>query len=497
MAFKGLSLGLVPKNANQDIVGIDLSEERLKIVHVHATQLRREVAGLASHEVRGLSEEDVAALIKKTLAGFGLGANARAFLTIPLNYIITRTIEIPSRDPAEIREIVNLQASRHTPYSRSEIIIDLMNLGTVRDSYTKVLLVIVPKDVVVRQIRILETVPLRLEKVFFAPEGVCQACSKILGDADEAVTGIVHMDETFTMFQVVQRGRILFIRGISIGAGQLLDEKDIYADRFVEELEKSLESYIGDELGPMPSKLILTGVLSDTSDLDDLFTETLHIPLKKQAYYNYFAISAPARQTAQSARRVSFFDVIASTLLFDRMKVDLTSDERKLKLQLEQRGRQMVVTGVLTMLVLSLLFAVCLSKIYFRGAYLTKLTARYRPALEEAKSLELAYAKTQAVKDHLATRGRSIGALTELYDTLPRDVRLADIKYEEGQKFSVKGTSSTMASVFAFVTNLERSNQFKSVKTKYVNSRNENGADVADFEITAQIEKPAAAGPSR
>jgi hypothetical protein len=45
-----------------------------------------------------------------------------------------------------------------------------------------------------------------------------------------------------------------------------------------------------------------------------------------------------------------------------------------------------------------------------------------------------------------------------------------------------------MSSVFSFVSELDKSSVFKNVKTKYVNSRNENGRDVADFEINCLIE---------
>src|SRR3989338_7964168 len=247
---KGLSLNFSPAQKSQDLVGIDLGQDYLKIAHVHVSQLKREVMHLSSHEIKSLSDEDVCALLRKSLTQMGL-KDPRAFLAVPLGVVITRTIEIPSKDPDEIKEIVNLQASRHTPYSRAEIIIDTLSLGIVRENYTKVLLVIAPKDTVVKQTALLERAGLRLEKVFFSPEGVCQACTRIQNsENDDAATGIIHMDSDFTAFQVIQRGKILFIRGISIGAVQLLEEKEIYADRFVDELQKSIESYMADELGP-------------------------------------------------------------------------------------------------------------------------------------------------------------------------------------------------------------------------------------------------------
>ena len=92
----------------------------------------------------------------------------------------------------------------------------------------------------------------------------------------------------------------------------------------------------------------------------------------------------------------------------------------------------------------------------------------------------------------MADRGRSLETLIAMVDVLPKDMRLSDLKYEDGEKFSVKGTSKTMASVFAFVSNMDKSGKFKNVKTKYVTTRNENGVDLADFEIAAGIKKEGA-----
>lgn len=478
---------LFKKRARIDAIGFDLSDDYAKIAHVKLAGLKREVAGLASREVRGASDDDIAAFVRQAIVGFKV-TDPAASVMVPLHTIITRSIEIPSKDPEEIREIVSLQASRHTPYSRSEIIIDTLDLGVVRESYTKVLLVIVPRDIVMRHTRILEKAGLDPEKVFFPPEAIAYACAKILGNegSDEAVA-IVHMDATFTSFLVIRRGRLLFMRGIAIGADHLLEEKEIYGDRFVDELGKSLESYLNDEAGPKPSLLLLTGVVAEVTELDDFFRETLNMPIKHQTYFQHFSISREAKAVASGSRQVSFFNVVAPLLLHDRLKLNLVTEEQKLKIHLERRGRDMIKLGVLVMVLLAAVFGFFTEKVFFRREYLRQITERYAKVREDAKQLEGLFAKTQLVKGYLARRGNSIECLSVLYDVLPPDVRLASLKYEQGEKFTAKGTSRTMASAFSFVSNLERSAKFKGVKTKYVTTRMEEGADVADFEIQMMI----------
>ncbi len=472
-----------------DFLGIEIGATHLKIAHVRSTGLRREVVDLIAQEIREMNDEDVAAFIKRSTASLNL-KDPVVYLSVPLHAVITRSIEIPSRDPEEIKEIVNLQASRHTPYSRSEIIIDMSTLGVVRENYTKVLLVIAPRDLVTRQTKILQRAGMALKKVIFSPEGLCIAVSKILNiENSDATVAVIHMDSAYTSFLVTQRSKILYVRGISIGAEQLMNERELYAEKFVDELTKSLESYTADEAGPKISQAVLTGVLGEATDLDDLFRESLQMSIRHQTYFNTFTISAGARAVAVASKMVSFFGVVSSLLLFDKIKIDLVTEERRLELELHARAKQMLTTGVLTLIVLVFLFTTFTSKIYFKKTYLHNLIARYQHTKEEAKGLEEVFSKTQVIKDYLSGRGQSLEALTQVYDALPGDVRVVGLRYDEAERFTVRGTSRSMSSVFAFVTNLEKSSEFQNVKAKYVTARAEEGQDVQDFEISMMIEK--------
>ncbi len=482
-----MNIPFLTSSDKHHFIGVDLDEEHIKIVHGRQTSLKREVAHVKSRVVHGLSDDEVGQFIRQTLDGWKL-KTPKTYLVVPLYPMITRSIEIPSRDPAEIKEIVNLQASRHTPYSRAEIIIDTLAIGVVRENYTKVLLVIAPRDMVTRQTHVIEKAGLALEKVFFSPEGIALGCAKILSlESSDVVVALVHMDALFTSFIVTQKGKILFVRCIAIGATNLFEAREIYTDRFIDELRKSVDAYTTEEAGPALSELVLTGVVAEIRDLDSLFEEALQLPVKHQTYFHHFPISSEAKQDVQNAKHTSYFGAIAPLLQFDKMKVDLISEEQKLQKELQLRGREVLKTGVLVIFFVILLFSAFANKLYFRKAYLEKLTVRYAPARQEAKDMQELFHKTQAVKQYFVTRGRSIETLGELYEAIPMDVRVSDIRYEDGEQFNVKGTSRSMASVFAFVTNMEKSGWFKSVKTKYVTARVEGGIDVADFEITSVI----------
>ncbi len=477
------------KRGGGDLVAIELDDNYLKVAHLQTKGLKKEITHLVVHAIQNVLEDGVMMLLKQAIDKFGI-EKPRVLLMAPLPLVITRNIEIPSQDPEEIKEIVNLQASRHTPYARAEIIVDMLNLGVVRERYSKVLLVIVPKETVNKQIQMLDRAGFGLEKVAFPPEALSMSFGRSLDkELKDDTVAIVHLDESFTGFTIMKEGKSLYMRGIHIGSTQLAEDREAYLDRFQDELGKSLESYTSDEIGVPPKLCLLTGVLGRVPDIEEIVKDALSIPIRKHSYAEMFTLSDEVKATVQSSNKNSFLNLFSTLSLADKLKADLTSEEKRLKIALEKRAKEMFKMGMVIMIIFSLLFANVMTKISFKRIYLKQMTTHYLPVRDSARQLEQMLAKTELVKSYLMSRGASLEALTELYDATPMDVRLSEIKYDESSgKFSIKGTSSVMSSVFAYVSELDKSSIFKNVKTKGVNARNEGGRDVADFEINALIE---------
>ena len=108
---------------NFDLVGIDLSTANLKVSHVKVSPNRKELVSAVIRSTNGMTEDDISknllALVKELKI-----KKPRYVLCVGTQLVITKNIEVPSADPKEISKIINLQAGRHTPYSREEVIVD-------------------------------------------------------------------------------------------------------------------------------------------------------------------------------------------------------------------------------------------------------------------------------------------------------------------------------------------------------------------------------------
>ena len=137
-----------------NLIAIQFCANHLKIAYLKIFPNKKELVRLFYRDIAGLSDIDISRMIRSCINELEV-KNATVIDVIPSNLVITKNIEIPSTNPKEIREIIGLQADRHTPYSREEIIIDYIDIATYKHDYTKILLIIVARNTVKRQFEVL------------------------------------------------------------------------------------------------------------------------------------------------------------------------------------------------------------------------------------------------------------------------------------------------------------------------------------------------------
>ncbi len=480
-------VGLVQK----DLVAIDISGNYLKAAHVKVSPHKKELICIIGKNIKDFGDEDISRAIGSCIAEMKL-SNCVIALSVSAQQVITKNIEIPSVDIQEIKEIMDLQAGRHTPYSREEIIIDFVNIGVYKHNYSKILLFIVANNIINRQLVILGRNKLKADKVFFACEASSWFLSKILKtDTTESPVILLHIDETCTDFLVVFKEKVIFIRSIPIGAERFVDLEGIYRKKFTEEVRHSLEAYQSEDIEKTPTSMIVTGVVEEVGSMEMVLNDILHIPIKVVPYLEKVKAAGEASAIESTAKSRSFFNVIVPLLAYDDMKVNFVPENVKLSMNVRDRGMELIRVGILILTVFVFLFSIFASRIYFKSLYLKKLEREYRPLNEKARSLENDFTRVSLIRNYLIKRGYSLDVLAEFYEIIASDVEISEIRFDEETKLIIRGTAEAMSTVFSFVESLEKSAYFKDVKTKYTTKRKDGQKDVTDFEINAYLDKAA------
>ncbi len=471
----------------EECLCFNLQEQEVKLTALTSKNIgSQQIEQFHCINSQGISEEELGSRLRPIIGGLHF-KHPRVIGLVSSNAVVTRNIEIPSRDPDEINEILSLQASRHTPYSRGEIIIGYINLGVFKSVYTKVLFIIVPRNVVMKYYELASQLNLRIEKIVFVPEAVARFFWKNTNLINERLpVCILQIDSTNSEFLIVFHGAALFVRSISIGARHFEAAKEGYAVRFIEELKKSFDTYQSENIDLMPANIIFGGATQGLEDLGASIRETFNMSLKQISDLDVLPVRSGLKEQ-HIGQNVALLSAAAPGLFVDDLTVDLSSEESKFNRAMIERSKQLMNSGILAMVLLGLLCFCVASHIYSKAVRLQQLTARYEPIKKEAKSLEDTYARVRAIKTYLATRGKALEVLTEISSLISSDLYLADLKFETGKKVNLKGSAYGKPSIFTLVDEMGNSELFKSVETKYITGRTEDGKEISDFEIVAAL----------
>jgi Tfp pilus assembly protein PilN len=478
--------------ANQkkkEIVVVALTANSLKIGCLRPAGQKKELQGLSYKDITGLSEADVAKAAQEAVAGLKL--KDPFFLTvIPSQVVITKNIEVPSTNAREIREIISLQAGRHTPYSREEIITDHIDIGVYKKNYTKILMVIVTSKIVKKQLDLLSKAGIKPEKIFFAPEVTAWASGKYLRlDTNTLPVSMLHVDKDSSDFSVVYKSKVIFVRSIPLGSAALTKEPDKYNPKLCEEVKKSFEAYQAEDIEKNPKFLYLIGSVDKLEGVCAGLEELLKISIQTAPYMKNIALSRDAIEYLSEPRGVSFFDIAASLFGSEEARVNLIPEEVKLKQVLRKRGRDLLQMGILFLAIMMLLFFILLSNIYFKAAHVRILDEKLAKLETQTSALEADFMKITIMREYFSGQGYALDVIAELIDQVPKEIELSEIRYDGKGVLSVKGIADSNSAVYGFVDNLSKATYFKEVRTKYTTKRKEAGQDIVDFEVTSLLKK--------
>jgi Tfp pilus assembly PilM family ATPase/Tfp pilus assembly protein PilN len=469
-------------NQDKDHLSIYISDQTIKVAHVKASGA---VIKVARRDIQGAVGDALVKELKTVLSGFST-KNLNVICVVPPSVATTKNIEIPSVDPEEIKSIIGLQAGRHTPFARDEILIGYINLGSYQANYTKALLVIVNRNIVKDRFNLFGQVGLQINQVLFSPEGIARFYAKALNlRRDSAPVGIIDVTDHSTNFIIESRGAAVTCRSIPIGVKHLQTQLDEAKNKLIEEIKTSIDAYRDEDTDKAPDYFVLTSANPAVKDLQTSLTERLAINVQVSPFFSHLkAASGLKKKLEKDFADDTLTDVIAPAVSASRAEVNLMPEEIQMKRSMEVQSREVAQTGVLAIVILILVGAILLTKIYFKDAFLNKnLRARYAQQHDEVKQLEEKLRKTRVVRDLFESRLGTLEAMRELYSIIPNDIYLNTVNVTEDGLVNINGMAETTSRVYAFVSSLSGSPEFDGVKTKSTAGKKDRGKDMVAFEI--------------
>ncbi|MCU0651243.1 MAG: pilus assembly protein PilM, partial [Candidatus Omnitrophica bacterium] len=291
----------------KETIIIALGANFLKLGVFRQQGAKKELVNLVFRDIPGTSDADIAKAVTESIAGLKV-KDANISIVVPAGVVITKNIDVPSTNPAEIKEITSLQAGRHTPYSREEIIADHIDIGVYKKNYTKILMVIVPSKIIKKQLDVLSKAGVKADKILFAPELTAWSIGKVLRlDTNSQPAALLVVDRDTCDFSVVHRSKLIFVRSIPLGAALLAKEPDKNNARLCEEVKKSFEAYQAEDVEKAPKGLYVCGAVDKLDTVTAMLEELTKVSVAKIPYMKNIAMSRPVIEFLSHDIGVSFF----------------------------------------------------------------------------------------------------------------------------------------------------------------------------------------------
>jgi hypothetical protein len=458
---------------------VQITDYALKVVKASSAYgLKKEILAfecepLAAPVDDKLAAEKLGGLLKRL--GFS-GQNV--ILALARSQATCRLVKLPSASEAEIEKIVSLQAPKYLPYAPSELISAFQLINTDRLGYSNINLVIVQKEVVARQLAILQSCGAQNIQVGLSSYGLAGLFTHLgLREARAAV--LVDIDDNQVELAVFYQSKMLFSRSFR------LNPKEPIAAQLSDEINRTSAAYLKESQAAEVEQAIflssrsdaLAGVAESVSNQSGLACKTVNYCLRPACSKSFMDSAGTLRFSLAGLMGLGLEE------LPETLNLMPAAEKEGLRRQnLRKRQIKSFLLGLAVVFVWALGLAKNMDN---KKAYLAKLDAEISKLAQEAKPFEELEKRAQLLEVRLKKSPSALGLMRELYRAIPQEAALSNFTYEEDKLVSLRGSSPVLAAVFKLVQALEGSPVFNgfTVKVKYATKKPSASGETVDFQI--------------
>jgi Tfp pilus assembly PilM family ATPase/Tfp pilus assembly protein PilN len=459
---------------------VEISKKYIKVVQLTAAGAEVKVTSCVLKEYPPADNAAAAQALQQALKEHNIKTK-NVFLSIPRQYVTTKSLRLPSQDPREINEMAGFQAVKQIPYPREEIIYGPYVVGVDPEGYSKVILTICHRDVIEGPLAVLRDCGLLPARVTLSSFGLLNWFN--LNDglkkrSEGSPVILVECDTDSSDITVIHKERLIYTRGLTFGAGE-----EGYVERLTEEINKTLPIYEKETEAGRPAEAFFTGNITEVERSKDLLESSLNMRVECAGSFSHLPLDVPDASWPYISQ-ASFSSVAGSSL--GPAGADLLPGDLKILREAKTRKKEFTVSGALLAAVIIALSLVLWNKIHHKAEVLKTLESKLSAIAPEAQKIEKMRMAADVIKSQLSKKSEALDVLNELHKIVPSQIYLSMYNYDEG-KVELKGTTGVLSDVFRLVTILENSPYFQNVQVRYATKRKIGEQEFVDFEIVCPL----------
>ncbi len=385
---------------------------------------------------------------------------------LPRQAVTVRLLELPSTDPAEIDDMIELQAGKQTPYSLDQVLYDYRIVGGTRAGYTRILLAIVPRDILRLRFSVLEEAGLAVEQMTVSSEGLLNwYLESVASGSGESVTALLDVDSEATDLCVMRADSLLFNRSIKSGSEALAESGDEAAERLARDVAQSLEACRNELPGTVPERIVLTGAAAGAS-----LVPALEAALEGIAVETVDSAATASRWPAGTDLQTAPYDGLSMTSLLgmamgpEKVAMRFVPEPVRLRRELLTRAR---VLSSLAALVMILLVSASLAgnlRLWRLKARFDTLDAQIKNNAPAVAAVEQQREIVMLVNQRRDPAKAAFNVIAEVYRHLLPAVYVESFAFDANRaEITIEGVVEQRANIRELITSLESSELFSGV----------------------------------
>lgn len=457
---------------------LELTSQAIRALSTAGTLTRPTVRAFV---VQPVADEVNANALRQAVAGLPT-RGAEILSIIPREQVIIRLLKLPSTDPDELAQMVELTGKAQLPYPPDQTIVDFQVMDQT-DGTSTVQLVACHRDVIDRHLALLREVGLEPAVITPSSWGLLAWYRRLAASESlQEPVMVIHVDTHRTDFGLIDRGRLLFSRSLSQGL-QAWQAGQESMGSLAQELGWSLAS-LRKELPDLKARTVLLTGLGPLEQWKGFLEEGLGKPVVVK-HPPAGASRAPVEASAAVAMGLAMADL--------RWLVNLLPPEARQAQRQRRWIRQLTLTGLL--LAASLVLGTGVLGVLARRQ--ERLVAQ---TMQQVRQLEAATDHTEQQADDLqavtrifATRRDTAVMLAELFRRSPPELMFETLLLERPRgELVLRGYAPTTRQVLDYIRDLEQAGQWERVELRYSAQRNIEGQARTDFEIVLRLAESSA-----
>ena len=436
-------------------------EKAANSVYITDNFIRFGLEALPEINIRSLSKEEVVEKLKALFKN-NRSMSEHLVLGIPRTQVAVKYLTLPALNDQEIAKMTEYELNNLFPYKPDELIYDYTVINKGSDGYSRVMLVVAPKESILSRTRALSLAGLVPESINLSTVSLFNQFTARERRPDDYL--LINLDDAFMEMLLINEAKLSFSRGISLKGS-----------REVKDLVKKVEENITiiRNKGGVINAIILSGQGQELRDFARGLEEIM--PSRVEIDDSLAVLNGLAPETDSGV-----------------LKINLLPEELKIRRLKNKRKSANLLFISLLFLISSLCANIVFQKIKVRQEYLSFIKAQILEISPQTYTLREKKLKTQIVKNSINSARLALSLLAELYRVAPEEISLNTLAISQ-QKIPgvmvLTGQGRDSESVLRFANALKESAIIKSADVGNISrlkSAKEEG--MVGFEIRANLE---------